>query len=331
MKRETMKAVMQDEACGKLYIKEIPVPVPKNGEVLVKMSAAPINPSDLSMLQGSYAEKPPYPIIPGIEGSGLVVETGKGLIPLLRKGKRVSCTATGTGNGTWAEYMITNAAKCIPLNNNIDFEQGSMLIVNPMTALAFFDITKRNKHQAILNNAAASALGRMIIKLGKSYNIPVINVIRSQEQFDLLQSLGAENIINSSSEDFADKVKEKTHSLNATLILDAVGGKNSSILIESAPVGSVLMVYAMLSEEACVINPRVLLQEKKRVEGFYLAHWTSGKKIWQLLSYTKRVQSLVSEELKSTVHKRFSLEEINKAVDIYKSNMSAGKVLITCS
>jgi len=280
------------------------------------------------MLQGSYALKPPYPITPGIEGSGTVVKAGKGILPMLRKGKRVSCTATGGGNGTWAEYMITSVAKCIPLNKDIDQEQGSMLIVNPMTALAFFDIAKRNKHQAILNNAAASSLGQMIIRLGKNYNIPVINIIRSQKQFELLESLGAEYIINSESADFANQVKEKTHSLNATLILDAIGGEQSSTLIESAPNGSTLMVYAMLSEKPCIINPRLILQEKKKVEGFYLAHWTSNKKIWQMLSYTKKVQSLVSKELKSTVQKKFSLEEINEAIDLYKSNMSKGKVLI---
>lgn len=324
---KTMKAVRQDEAGGKLYVDNIPVPELKTGEVLIKMSASPINPSDLSMLQGSYAVKPPYPITPGIEGSGFVV-AGKGILPRLRMGKRVTCTTSGGGNGTWAEYMLTQATKCIPLNKDIDQEQGAMLIVNPMTALAFMEIARKNKHKAILNNAAASALGRMLIRLGKKYNIPIINIIRSQNQQNLLQSMGAEHIINSEFPDFAEVVKEKTHSLNATLILDAVGGEQSSILIESAPFGSTLMVYAMLSENPSKINSRVLLQEKKKVEGFYLAHWTTGKKIWQMLSYTKKVQSLATSELQSAIQQKFPLEQINDAVELYKSNMSSGKVLL---
>ncbi|MFC2119392.1 alcohol dehydrogenase catalytic domain-containing protein, partial [Bacteroidota bacterium] len=219
---KTMMAVRQDKAGGPLYLSEIPVPVPKANEVLIKISASPINPSDLSMIQGTYADKPSFPITPGLEGSGVVVAAGKGLLPKLRLGKRVTCTSSGGGNGIWAEYMITSAKRCIPLSKNINQEEGAMLIVNPMTALAFIEIAKNGKHKAIVNNAAASALGQMLIRLCKKHNIPLINIVRNQAQYDLLINVGAEHIINSESPDFESKLKEKTHLLNTTLLLDAV-------------------------------------------------------------------------------------------------------------
>jgi NADPH:quinone reductase len=115
-----------------------------------------------------------------LEGSGTVIETGEGMMPGLLNGRRVACTAVLKGDGTWAEYMVTSAQSCIPLNKNVSLEQGSMLIVNPLSALAMFEMAQHGKHRAIVSTAAASALGGMILRLGKRRNIPVIHVVRRQ-------------------------------------------------------------------------------------------------------------------------------------------------------
>src|ERR1041384_5024927 len=120
----TMHAVQLDEPDGPLTVREVSVPHPQAGQVLIRMAAAPINPSDLGSLSGtSYSGKRKFPFTPGLEGSGTVVEAGKGLMPRLLNGRRVACSALLTGDGTWAEYMGTSAQHCIPLATNVSLEQ----------------------------------------------------------------------------------------------------------------------------------------------------------------------------------------------------------------
>src|ERR1041385_2500581 len=133
----TMHAVQLDKPNGQLMLREIPVPRPQAGQVLVRMAAAPINPSGLGALAGlSYRGERRFPFTPGLEGSGTVIEAGSGIMPRLLNGRRVACSALLTGDGTWAEYMVTSAQSCIPLNKNVSFERGATLLVNPLSALA---------------------------------------------------------------------------------------------------------------------------------------------------------------------------------------------------
>src|SRR5690349_16788102 len=219
----TMHAVQLDQPNGILTLREIPTPRPQAGQVLIRMAAAPMNPSDLGALSGmSYRGKRQFPFTPGLEGSGTVIEAGNGTMPRLLNGRGVACSALLTGNGTWAEYMVTSAQLCIPLNRNVSLEQGSMLVVNPLSALAIFDIAQRGKHRAIVSTAAASSLGGMILRLGKKRNIPIIHVVRRQTQVDSVRKLGGEYILNSSDADFVEQLRTMAHKLRATLLLDAI-------------------------------------------------------------------------------------------------------------
>jgi NADPH:quinone reductase-like Zn-dependent oxidoreductase len=110
-----MRAVVLVESGANPSIAEIPVPQPGPGEVLVKMFASPINPSDLAFLAGGYGIKKEFPVVPGFEGSGTVVASGKGILPKLWLGKKVACAASPKYNGCWAEYMVTSAGSCVPL------------------------------------------------------------------------------------------------------------------------------------------------------------------------------------------------------------------------
>jgi len=242
-----MKAALQREASGGLYIEEVEVPIPGPGEVLVQMEYTPINPSDLSFLQGTYAEKPSYPVIPGIEGSGTVVAIGSGILPKLRMGKRVSCTSTKGNGGAWAEYMLTSAMHVIPIGK-LDFEQAAMLIVNPLTALSFIDIAKANKHKAIVNNAAAGALGKMINRLAQNSGLACINIVRNSQQVEMMKSEGANYILNNTDTDFSSNYQKISNKLSATLVLDPIGGPQAGELLKLAPKESILMLYANLSE-----------------------------------------------------------------------------------
>jgi NADPH2:quinone reductase len=328
---ESMVAVQLDRNSGPLTVRQCPVPRPGPGEVLIRMAAAPINPSDLAFLKGSYGIQKPFPAVPGIEGSGIVVTAGSGVFPLWLIGKRVGCIAPSTANGTWAEYMVTPATRCFPLGKNLTLEQGAMLVVNPMTAIAFFNIVKREKHEAIVNNAAASALGRMILRLGLKHGVPVINIVRRQEQEDLLHSLGAKYVLNSNHPDFSHQLRMLTHQVKATLILDAVAGRQTQQLLEAAPFGSTVLIYAHLSGEPLGINPHTLTHEDKRIAGFYLANWVAKKRFLQVLRDTQKVQRLAHDELRTTVQRRLPLSAAQQALDIYQNNMTSGKVLLVAN
>src|SRR5215471_5301112 len=119
-----------------IAVVEMPVPRPGRGEVLVRVFASPINPSDLMFIRGLYGFTKPLPAIPGFEGSGIVVQAGAGLMPRFLDGRRVACAAADpkVRGGMWAEYVVTPAQFCIPLRKDVDLEQGAALLINPMTA-----------------------------------------------------------------------------------------------------------------------------------------------------------------------------------------------------
>jgi NADPH2:quinone reductase len=323
----SMKAVFQENKGSELVIKEVPVPEPDEGEVLVKMQYAPINPSDLSQLRGTLTPLPVYPFIPGIEGSGIVVAAGKGLIPSIRSGKRVACSPKGKG-GTWAEYLVTDATKCIPLPNGISMENGSMLIVNPMTALALIDIALKGKHKSIVNNAAASSLGYMMIELCKKYKLNLINIVRSNKQADLLKQLGATNILISTDQDFKTNFRDLTEQFNTTLLLDAVGSEQTNTFISESPKGSRIILYANLSNSTFSADSRDILQHGKTIEGFSLPLWTADKSLIQLLRHMARVKSFIEKESNVQIRSQYGISEVNKALEEYRLSMSGGKVLL---
>lgn len=318
---ETMQAALLGKNGGSPKFGSIPVPKPGPGQVLVRMAAAPINPSDLGFLRGSYGFQKPFPIVPGLEGSGVVCAAGPGILPRLLLGRRVACSAPS--GGTWAEYLIASASTCFPIRKNLSLEQGATLIVNPMTALAFFDIAKQGKHAAIVSNAAASALGRMILRLGQTYHVPVIHLVRRQEQVDLLRNLGGEHVLNSSDPNFQDQLGTLSKRLKATLLLDPVGEKTREYL-DAMPERSTAIVYGSLSSQR--IEPGSA--GTQQVTGFFLPNWIAKRNILQMGMDVLKVQHLAANVLQTSIQKRFPLSAIRQAIELYQANPTAGKILL---
>jgi NADPH2:quinone reductase len=324
-----MQVAQIEQDGGPIVIRRLPVPKPGRGQVLVRMAASTINPSDIGFLsgRGTYDGRK-LPVIPGIEGSGTVVAAGSGLLAKFMNGKRVACSKLPTGNGTWAEYMLTKASLCVPLQKRVPLEDGATLVVNPMTALVFFEIIKAGKHAAFVNTAAASQLGRMLLRLSQARYIPLINVVRREEQAGLLRSLGAEHVLVSTEADFDQKLTELTHRLNATLILDAISGDFTQRLIDASPAGSLILLYANLSDSPVKFLPNSLWLHDRRVEGFYLGTWASKHGFLKLLSLSRQVQNLASAELQTTFQKRLPLSAVQEGLELYQKNMTAGKILL---
>jgi NADPH:quinone reductase-like Zn-dependent oxidoreductase len=168
----------------------------------------------------------------------------------------------------------------------------------------------------------------MVIQLGKQKGIPVISVVRRKEQVDMLKSIGAEYVVNSSDPDFEIKLKELAHQLNATILFDAVGGKSPQQLLSAAPKGSKLFIYGRLSADACEILPGDLIFTGNKIQGFWLTNWLHEKGMIKTLLTIRKVQSLLNHELGTNIHQQFPPGKILEAIDTYKNNMSKGKVLI---
>jgi NADPH:quinone reductase-like Zn-dependent oxidoreductase len=291
------------------------------------MEASPVNPSDLALLAGGYLERS-YPFTPGLEGSGTVHEAGKGVLPRLRAGKRVACSPSHGRDGTWAEYMVTSAMNVAPLPRHISMEKGSMMLVNPMTAMAFIRIAREGKHMAVINNAAASSLGKMLVRLAKKRGVPLINIVRREEHVAILKEMGALHVLNSSSESFSMELKELAAKLKATLILDAVTGSQSSLLLDAAPVGSTLLVYARLSGDPLVADPGSLIRDEKKITGFQLGNWLQSKGLLFKLRFVNSVKRELDETLSSRISRTFPLRETAQAIAHYREHMSEGKVIL---
>ncbi len=324
---EQMRAMRQYTPGGELRMEQVDLPCPGPGQVLVKMDAAPVNPSDLALLAGGYLERS-YPFTPGLEGSGKVVAAGSGLLPRIRLGKRVACSPLSGRDGTWADYMLTSAMNVAPLPRAVSSEQGAMMLVNPMTAMAFVHLAREGKHRAMVNNAAASSLGKMLIRITKKEGIPLINIVRKEEQVKALKELGALHVLNSSSENFAKELSRLAKELDATLFLDAVTGSQSSVLLDAAPKGSTLIAYARLSGDSIVADPGTLMVEEKKIEGFQLGNWFQGKGLLFKLGFLRSVKRLLAVELSSQVSRTYPLENAGEAIAHYKAFMSEGKILL---
>ena len=309
-----------------LRLVEKPVPEPQPGQLLVKMHAAPINPSDLLFLSGRYGQRKALPVVPGFEGSGVVVAAGSPLLRRLYLGRKVACGAAAAGDGTWAEYMCVAATACMPLRS-LDLEQGAMMLVNPLTAYLMLAQAKRQGHRAVIHSAAASSLGKMLLRLGLAKQMPIIHVVRRDAQVAELRALGAQYVLNSSHADFVAQLQEHSHNLRATLALDAVGGHLGGQLLEAMPPGSTLRSYGALAEEALQLDPRALIFAHKHIDGFWLADAFRPALAPALLRAVWQLPQLVEQHLYSTVQARYRLADFQEALEHYQQHMSDGKVL----
>jgi NADPH:quinone reductase len=328
---EVMLAVLLREDDGQLSARHVPIPKPRNGEVLIKIAAAPINPSDLAQIKTVTEHNDRLTFIPGIEGSGRVIAAGKGLLPRLLLGRRVACTSNSHKSGTWAEYMVTPATKCVPLPEELTDEQGSMLLVNPMTAMAFFEIAKRDEHLAIVNTAAASSLGRMIDLLGRKEDIPVIHIVRNEKQKTLLANRGSQYILSSSEENFSRRLHALSHLLHATLVLDAIGGSMTRQIMLAVPPGSSILIYGNLSGEQPEIDHKSLVRDNKSVTGFFLANYLKEHGMLTTLRNIYKVRQFLMHDIAIPVQETFPLDLAKQALDKYLANMTNGKILLVPS
>ena len=313
-----------------LRVARRPVPHPRRGQVLVRIEAAPCNPSDLLFLQGRYGVSKTLPAVPGWEGAGTVIASGGGWLARRLVGRRVACGGQMDSDGTWAEYYVVQAAGCVPLSRGVDIERGATLLINPLTAIALLDLARRARARAALQTAAASQVGRMVVQLAREARLPLVNVVRRPEQVELLRSMGARHVLDSSAAGFEEELRRLGAELGVTVIFEAVAGEMTGRLLGCLPRGTRAVVYGALSEAACsAIDPIGLIFHGKRVEGFYLGAWVRGRGLLRTLRDVARVQRLVSAgELETPIQRVVGLDDAVDGLLQYRLGMTAGKILI---
>ena len=227
---------------------QVPVPEPKENEVLVRIDATPINPSDLGLLFGpadianaklsgtpdnpvltaqmpeavmrAMAARVDQPMPVGNEAGGVVVAAGASPEAQALIGKTVGII----GGAMYAQYRCVRVSDCMVLAEGTTAAEGASCFVNPLTALAMTEVMKRENHTGLIHTAAASNLGQMLVKICVKDGIPLVNIVRSEAQAELLRGIGATHICDSSAPDFIDNLTAALVETGATIAFDAIGG-----------------------------------------------------------------------------------------------------------
>ncbi|CAN5915747.1 zinc-binding dehydrogenase [soil metagenome] len=231
-----------------LSLAEVPIPEPGPDQVVVRVEATPINPSDLGLLLGpadmtaaktsgsgaslKVTAKVPMTALPflaarldqalpvGNEGAGTVIKAGSSEAAQALKGKMVSMV----GGSMYAQYRLLKASDCQPLPAGTTAAEGASWFVNPLTALGMVETMKREGHKALVHTAAASNLGQMLNKICKEDGIGLVNIVRSAEQAKILRGIGAKHVVDSSAASFTDDLTQALVETGATIAFDAIGG-----------------------------------------------------------------------------------------------------------
>jgi NADPH2:quinone reductase len=231
-----------------LSLVEVPVPQPGPDEVLVRVEATPINPSDLGLLFGaadmstakasgtasnpvitatvperlmrSMAGRLDESMPVGNEGAGVVVAAGSSPAAQALLGKTVALL----GGAMYSQYRGAKAMQCLPLPEGTTPAEGASCFVNPLTALGMVESMRREGHTALVHTAAASNLGQMLNKLCLKDGVALVNIVRKPEQAQILRDIGAKHIVDSSSPEFMQELTDALVATGATLAFDAIGG-----------------------------------------------------------------------------------------------------------
>ena len=231
-----------------ITLADVPIPEPKDNEVVVRIEASPVNPSDLGLLFGAadmstakFSGSADNPVVTaaipdhlmksmagrldqslpvGNEGAGVVVKTGSSDMAQALLGKTVAVI----GGAMYAQYRAVRVDQCLELPDGVTPAEGASWFVNPMTAQGMVETMRMEDHSALVHTAAASNLGQMLNKICLSDGVDLVNIVRKPEQAEILKGLGAKYVCDSSSPDFMDELTEALVATGATIAFDAIGG-----------------------------------------------------------------------------------------------------------
>ncbi len=254
-----------------LELASLPDPTPAPDQVLVRMTARPINPSDLYMIRGHYGFLPALPAVPGLEGCGVIEALGSDVTGY-RIGQRVIPIVVSAG-GTWAEYVVTEAARhaLIPVPDRLSDDQAAQFAVNSLSAWVMVrERLRLNEGAWLVQTAAGSAVGRIVTKLCASFGVQTINIVHRPERAAELGENGVKHVICSSTDDVYDQIMARTGGAGVDGGLDAVGGNVATEVARTLRRNAKLVIYGLLSGKTTTFDTSALLFHANTIEGFWL-------------------------------------------------------------
>lgn len=350
-----------------LSIVSVPMPQPKAGEVLVRVEAAPINPSDLGLLLGPAdvstlsitgsgddtvaSMDVPAAMMPalqarldaqlpvGNEGAGVIVAAGAGAENMVGK------TIGVAGGAMYSQYRCVPAVSCLVMNEGTTPAQGASCFVNPLTSLGMVETMKKEGHTALVHTAAASNLGQMLVKICLADGVQLVNIVRKQEQVDQLKALGAVHVVNSSDPTFQEDLVEALLATGATLAFDATGGgKLAGQILTAMEIAAntgaeahsiygsstfkQVYIYGGLDRTPTVLNRTFGLAWS--LGGWLLTYFIEKISMEEFAALRQRVADEITTTFDSHYTKEISLVEVlsEEAIKAYSKQATGEKFLI---
>src|SRR5436309_3601650 len=295
-------------------------------DVLVSMEAAPINPSDFLFVRGIYGIRPAFPSSVGAEGVGRVAKIGSKVDVALR-GKQVLILPTYE-QGTWADEVIVPVRNLVPMSDEADPLQLSMIGINPATAYLLL-----NRYVSLMpgdwigQTAANAAMGQYIIALAKLAGIKTLNVVRRKEAAEQVRQWGGDRVVLQG--DNLDKdIEEALGGKRLSLVLDMVGGTPVGELAKSLKAGGSIVVYAMQGGQFPAISPKDLIYRGLSLHGFWLINWIRNAPRTEIQEIYQKLGGLVADgSLSAAVEHVYPLEQFKEAFEQSLKPNRGGKIL----
>lgn len=305
-----------------LRVDELPTPEPGEGEILVEMLAASVNPADLNVIEGKYGELPELPATIGNEGVGHVAALGPGVSEFA-----VGDLVLPLARANWTSHQVVPASRAVKLPNGLDPFQSAMLAVNPPSALGMLeDFVTLSEGDWIVQNAANSAVGRCVIQIARSRGLRTLNVVRREELIPELAALGADAVVLESA-DLREVAPQLCDARLPKLALNAVGGASALNLANALADGGIVVTYGAMGRQPLKIPNGLLIFRGLSFQGFWL------RRLQQDTIRLRRVIGELAElsltgKLHMLVHRVFGLRDVLAAVEEAGREKRTGKVIL---
>jgi NADPH:quinone reductase-like Zn-dependent oxidoreductase len=309
-----------------LRVEDVRQPEPGANQVLVKMRMRSINPSDLLTVRGLYGALPELPATPGLEGMGEVAAFGD-TVANLRVGQRVIPLGVA---GTWQDYLVADSAQLISVPDSISDQTAAQFVVNPLTAwIMTVEELGLQRGEWLLQTAAGSTLGRVVLQIAALRGFRTINVVRRREQVEELRGLGADEVICTADEDLVQRVKEITGRAGLTKAIDAVGGQTGGAVMRALSRGGVMLVYGLLSMEAMPVDSGRMIFTSSTIRGFWLGEWfRSAAPERQQAITAELLRMMATNKIVPPVEAEYPLADVLSAIKHAERPGRSGKVLL---
>jgi NADPH:quinone reductase-like Zn-dependent oxidoreductase len=334
---QTMQAIVAHavgEPSEMLSLETRPVPQPGPGQVRIRVQAAPVHASDLHVVRGRYGFTPAFPTVPGLESVGVVDALGEG-VESPAVGRRVVTLGVP---GTWQEFIVADAARVAAIPDSVSTSTAAQMIVNPLTALLLVsDQLEVQPGEWLLQTAAGSAVGQLVIQLGNHFGFKTMNVVRRRSAVDELLALGATAVICTEDEDLLGRVAEIAGEEGVAKAIDCVSGQLGADVFRSLGPGGQMVVYGALATHRQVdpdmltipLFARSLIYGAKSVRGFWLYRWFTTTPQDQIRAALERTIGLVAGgTLQAPEAQPFKVEEFAEAVRLAEAPAHGGKPLL---